>query len=82
MPGVVYYVALFLWKNWGNNPKTLICYKNLVGTPPLQMVANVMAIQRCNSKSLYYMNSMVNTFMDLEKLTLSQSKCHNIHIGK
>ena len=28
------------------------------------------------------MNTMVNTFMDLEKLTLSQSKCHNIHIGK
>ena len=64
-----------------NNPETLFYYKNLVGTPPLQMVDDIMGIQRCNSKSLY-MNTMVNTFMDLEKLTLSQSKCHNIHIGK
>ena len=53
----------------------------MVGTPPLQMVDDVMAIQRCNRKSLY-INNIINTFMDLEKLTLSKSKCRNIHIGK
>ena len=35
-----------------------------------------MAIQRCSS------NSAINMFIDLEKLTLSKTKCHNIHIGK
>ena len=44
------------------------------------MVDDIMAIQKCSSKSLE-VNSMVNTFMDLEKLTLSKSKCHNIHMG-
>ena len=64
-----------------NNPETLFYYKNLVGTPPLQMVDDIMAIQKCSSKSLYT-NSMINTFMDVEKLTLSKTKCHKLHIGK
>ena len=63
-----------------NNPDILYYYKNLVGIPPLQMVDDVLAIQRCSSKS-QEVNTMINTFMDLEKLTLSKSKCHNIHIG-
>ena len=63
-----------------NNPEMLFYYKNLVGTPPLQMVDDVMAIQRCSNKSLM-INKVINTFMDLEKLSLSKAKCHNIHIG-
>ena len=63
-----------------NNPEILYYYKNLVGIPPLQMVDDIMAIQRCSTKSLE-VNTMVNTFMNLEKLTLSKTKCHNIHIG-
>ena len=64
-----------------NNPEMLFYYKNIVGTPPLQMVDDIMAIQSCSSKSLQ-MNTAINTFIDLEKLTLSNKKCHNIHIGK
>ena len=64
-----------------NNPETLFYYKSLVGTPPLQMVDDIMAIQKCDSKSLYT-NNMINTFMDIEKLSLSKTKCHKIHIGK
>ena len=64
-----------------NNPEMLYYYKNIVGTPPLQMVDNIMAIQSCSSKSLQ-INTAINTFIDLEKLTLSNTKCHNIHIGK
>ena len=62
------------------NPDILYYYKNLVGIPPLQMVDDVLAIQRCSSKS-QEVNTMINTFMDLENLTLSISRCHNIHIG-
>ena len=63
-----------------NNPEMLYYYKNLVGTPPLQMVDDVMAIQKCSDKSLM-VNKAINTFIDLEKLTLSTAKCHNIHVG-
>ena len=62
------------------NPDLLYYYKNLVGTPPLQMVDDVMAIQTCSDKSLM-INKTINMFMDLEKLSLSKKKCHNIHIG-
>ena len=64
-----------------SNPDLLYFYKGLVGTPPLQMVDDILAIQKCSSKSLK-LNSAINTFIDLEKLTLSKKKCHNIHIGK
>ena len=64
-----------------SNPEMMYYYKNLVGTPPLQMLDDILAIQRCSSKSLQ-INSAINTFIDLEKLTLSKTKCHNIHIGK
>ena len=63
-----------------NNPQMLYYYKNLVGTPPLQMVDDVLAIQKCSDKSLM-INKTINTFIDLEKLSLSKTKCHNIHIG-
>ena len=35
-----------------NNPQMLYYYKNLVGTPPLQMVDDVLTIQKCSDKSL------------------------------
>ena len=28
------------------------------------------------------MNNVINTFIELEKLTLSQKKCHIVHVGK
>ena len=61
-----------------SNPELLYYYKGVVGTPPLQMVDDILAVQRCSSKSLK-INTAINTFIDLEKLTLSKSKCHNIH---
>ena len=53
-----------------NNPDLLYYYKGLVGTPPLQMVDDVMGIQKCSQKSMN-LNKSINTFIDLEKLTLS-----------
>ena len=59
----------------------LYYYKGLVGTPPLKMVDDILGIQECSSKS-FKLNSVINTFVSLEKMTLSSTKCHNIHIGK
>ena len=54
-------------------------YKGLVGCPPLQMFDDVLAVQTCaKSKQL---NTVINTFMELEKLTLSKTKCHKLHMG-
>ena len=64
-----------------SNPELLYYYKGVVGTPPLQMVDDIMALQKCNIKS-QKVNTVINTFMELEKLTLSCNKSKNIHIGK
>ena len=64
-----------------NDPNLLYHYKDLVATPPLQMVDDVLGVQKCSKKS-QRLNSMINTFMELEKLTLSEKKCHNVHVGK
>ena len=64
-----------------SNPDLLYYYKGVVGTPPLQMVDDIMAIQKCSNKSLE-LNAAINTFIDLEKMTLSKKKSHNVHIGK
>ena len=45
------------------------------------MVDNLLAVQKC-SKSSVQINSEINSFMNLKKLTLSDKKCGKIHIGK
>ena len=64
-----------------NNPDLLYYYKGVVPCPPLQMVDDVLAVQKCSASSLH-MNTVINTFMELEKLTLSKTKCSKIHIGR
>ena len=64
-----------------SNPDLLFMYKGVVGCPPLQMVDDVLSVQKCSEKS-QQMNTTISTFMELEKLTLSKKKCHKIHIGK
>ena len=61
-------------------PRSPYFYKGLVGIPPLQMVDDILAIQKYSMESMK-VNKAINTFIELEKLTLSKSKCHNIHIG-
>ena len=63
-----------------DKPELLYMYKGMVGTPPLQMIDDILGIQRCNEKSLQ-LNTAINTFVNLEKLKLSKKKCNNIHIG-
>ena len=64
-----------------SKPDLLFYYKGVVPTPPLQMVDDVLGIQHCSRKSTK-LNGAINTFIELEKLNLSEKKCHNIHIGK
>ena len=63
-----------------DKPELLYYYKGLVATPPLQMVDDILGIQKCSSKSRN-LNTSINTFIELEKLKLSESKCSNVHIG-
>ena len=64
-----------------SNPKLLYYYKGVVACPPLQMVDDVLGVQKCSPTSTY-LNTVINTFMELEKLSLSKTKCHKIHTGK
>ena len=61
------------------NKELLYFYKGLVGCPPLQMVDDVLSVQTCAKSQ--HVNTVINTFMDLEKLTLSKTKCHKLHMG-
>ena len=44
------------------------------------MVDDVLAVQKCGVKS-QTLNTTINTFIELEKLELSQAKSNTIHIG-
>ena len=56
-------------------------YKGSVAVPTLAMVDDLLAVQKC-SKSSVQINSVINSFMNIKKLTLSDKKCGKIHIGK
>ena len=70
-----------LGKKVYENKDLLYYYKGVVACPPLQMVDDVLAVQNCSQKSKQ-LNTVINTFMECEKLTLSKTKCHKIHIQK
>ena len=44
------------------------------------MVDDILAVTNCSPQSTQ-VNNVVNTFMELEKLKLSETKCHKLHIG-
>ena len=62
------------------NPQLLYMYKGVVACPPLQMVDDILGVQNCSPQSVQ-LNTVINTFMEHQKLTLSKIKSHNIHIG-
>jgi hypothetical protein len=70
-----------LGKQVYNSPELSYYYKGLVQVPTLQMVDDILAVQKCSPQSRQ-LNTAVNTFIELEKLTLSKKKCHKIHVGK
>ena len=62
-------------------PDLMYKYKGAIQVPSLQMVDDVMVLGRCSSSQTVQSNSVVNSFMNTKKLTLSETKCHTVHIG-
>ena len=56
-------------------------YKGKVDIPMMGMVDDVISVEECSNKAVIS-NSTINTFMELNKLELSETKCSKIHIGK
>ena len=63
------------------NENLIYWYKGIVAVPPLCMVDDILAVQSCSQKSVE-LNAKINAFIELKKLSFSQSKCSKIHIGK
>ena len=55
-----------------SQPELMYKYKGVVSVPSLQMVDDVLVLAKCSSSQSVQANSMVNSFMDVKKLTLSQ----------
>ena len=70
-----------LGKNKYENPDILYTYKNSVGIPALEIVDDILDIQKCGIDSVKS-NQTINTFIESKKLELGPDKCHRIHIGK
>ena len=49
--------------------------------PILGMVDDVLAVNKCSNEAVIS-DCTINRFMELNKLTLSSTKCHRMHIGK
>jgi hypothetical protein len=61
--------------------KTLLYkYRGKVEVPPLQMVDDILTVQKCGSTSSA-IDDHVIAFIEQKKLKLSTSKCVKIHIG-
>ena len=61
--------------------KLLYMYKGVVKTPCLSMVDDILCIQKCSDKAIE-VNSVINSFIENKKLTLSANKCGKVHISK
>ena len=64
-----------------NNKSIIYKYKKEVEVPPLQMVDDIIAASKCGNQ-VVETKSVVNIFLKMKKLELSESKCSRIHIGK
>jgi hypothetical protein len=70
-----------LAKIFYKEPECVYKYKKSVDVPVLGMVDDVLCVSKCSTKAVIS-NATINTFMELNKLTLSKTKCAKIHIGK
>ena len=63
------------------DPEKLYNYKGVVGIPALEMVDDILDIQKCGIDSVQA-NAIVNTFVEHKKLKMGQEKCHKIHCNQ
>ena len=62
------------------NRELLYQYKGKVDVPPLEMVDDILTVQKCGATSSA-INAEVNAFIEQKKLTLGLKKCTKMHIG-
>ena len=62
------------------NPDMLFKYKGEVGVPALEMVDDIVEVQKCGVDTIRS-NAVVNSITEHKKLTLNANKCHKIHCG-
>ena len=55
-------------------------YKGLVAVPSICMVDDILSIQKCSESNR--INAVINSFIEMKKLKLSEKKCSRIHVGK
>ena len=65
-----------------NKPELMYKYRGAISVPSLQMVDDIMVLGKYSSLQTLQSNSVVNSFMNIKKLTLSETKCHTVHIGR
>ena len=70
-----------LAKIFYGNKEILYKYKGEVKVQILGMVDDVLAVNKCSNEAVIS-NFTINRFMELNKLRLSSTKCHRMHIGK
>ena len=70
-----------LAKIFYHDPNLVYKYKEKVAVPILGMVDDVLCVTKCSSSTIIS-NATINSFMELNKLTLSAEKCSRIHIEK
>ena len=63
------------------NEDMMFKYKGEVNVPALEMVDDIVDIQKCGTDAVKA-NAVVNLFIEHKKVTLSLAKCHKIHCGK
>ena len=54
-------------------------YKGIVAVPSICMVDDIMSIQKCSESGKT--NAVINAFIEMKKLKLSNKKCSRIHVG-
>ena len=58
----------------------LYMYKGSVAVPPICLVDDILSMQKCSET--VKINATINAFIEMKKLTLSNTKCKRIHVGK
>ena len=57
-------------------------YKGDVDIGVLQMIDDILTINKCENVASVSMNAKVNAFIETKKLKLGKTKCGRIHVGK
>ena len=63
------------------NDPNIYKYRGVVPIPTLQMVDDILGIQKCDN-SMVIQNSYINSFIESRRQKFCENKCSRLHIGK